>query len=128
MSFWGLAASLVSGCFGGLGLGGGWILYAYLLSADVEPPQARGLVLLLFLPCAAIAAAGHAKNGLLRPSKLWLPAAAGLVFSLGGMWLFGVIPQQAVRWIMTAASGALGISEIIGGIRDAAAAKKSAGL
>ena len=74
MSLWDVLISLVSGGFAGMGLGGGWLLMAYLLTTGhADRPQARAIVLLLFLPAAAVSLIGQAKSGTVTFKPLWLP-------------------------------------------------------
>ncbi len=110
--------SLVSGCFAGLGFGGGWILFAYLsVFGKATPSEARGMLLLLFLPCAAAALIGHAKNGLLQPRVLWLPALLALAGAAAGFALFPLLDAARVRLLMGLVTAVIGASQLAEGLR-----------
>lgn len=115
---WDLLISLLSGGFAGLGLGGGWLLIAYLIGfGRASQPQARAIVLLLFIPAAAISLIGQAKSGLVNFRELWFPALLGVGAVFLGLWVSGFLSEQLLRWIMVALLGAVGIGEVAGGLK-----------
>ena len=70
-----IAAGLVSGTLGALGLGGGSVLILWLtLGVGMEQIAAQGINLVFFLPCALVAILLHARKKRIR-WKLWLLAA-----------------------------------------------------
>lgn len=80
-----IAAGIVSGTLGALGLGGGSVLILWLtLFAGMEQLPAQGINLVFFIPCALIAIFLHSKKKLIR-WKLWLWAApAGVLGAIAG--------------------------------------------
>jgi len=118
MSVWDVLISLLSGGFAGMGLGGGWLLMAYLLASGyADRPQARAIVLLLFLPAAAVSLVGQVKSGLVDCKRLWLPMLLGMAAVFAGMWLSALLDELTVRRIMVVLLGAVGVSQIVGALK-----------
>lgn len=86
----GIVMGTALGFLSGLGIGGGSLLVMYLtLALGMDPQTARGINLLFYLPCAALAAWLRWKDGSVAFKPL-LPAiaagcGAGGIFSWVGM-------------------------------------------
>lgn len=91
-----LAAGIISGALGAMGLGGGGVLILYLtLIAGVPQIEAQGINLIFFIPAASVATVTYLLKKKINLKKL-LPvilfgipgAAAGTALSelIGGEW------------------------------------------
>lgn len=70
----------VLGFLSGLGIGGGSLLMLYLtLAVGMSQPEARGINLLFYLPCAGMAAAMRQKDGTVNRKRIRPAIAAGCV-------------------------------------------------
>ena len=76
-----MAAGVVSGMLGAMGMGGGGVLMIYLtLIASMEQPLAQGINLIFFLPCAVVAIVIYRKKKLIQfKALLW-----AVPFGIGG--------------------------------------------
>ncbi|HNX13543.1 MAG TPA: sulfite exporter TauE/SafE family protein [Oscillospiraceae bacterium] len=115
---WDTLAALVSGWFAGLGFGGGWILYAYVIGFGLASgSEARGLVLLLFIPSAVISLIGHTKNGLVDWKEIWPGIPLGIAMLFLGFWLYTKASESALRIVLIALLSVVGLVETVGGLR-----------
>lgn len=115
---WDTLAALVSGWFAGLGFGGGWILYAYVIGFGIAGgSEARGLVLLLFIPSAVISLIGHTKNGLVDWKEIWPGIPLGIATLFLGFWLYTKANEGVLRIVLIALLAAVGLAETVGGLR-----------
>lgn len=120
MNIFDIIISLLSGGLAGLGFGGGWILYAYLTGfGGATQSEARGLVLMLFIPCAVIALVGHIKNKLVEVKTIWPAAVAGAAAVAAGFWVFDMLNHDKLRWLMAIIVAIFGIYELAAGIKEA---------
>jgi len=91
-------AGFFSGIIGGMGFGGGMILIPVLtLLLGFEQKVAQGINLLYFIPTGAIALWVHIKNKSIDFKAAWIIAALGIIGSIGGALLAGVIPSALLR-------------------------------
>lgn len=97
MTLDGIAAALISGAAGALGLGGGTVFLMYLAMADVPQLRAQGINLLFFLPCALVSVIFNNKNKLILWSAALPMAAGGFAGALCGSWLANVIGGEWMR-------------------------------
>lgn len=115
---WDTLAALVSGWFAGLGFGGGWILYAYVIGFGLASgSEARGLVLLLFIPSAVISLIGHTKNGLVDWKEIWPGIPLGIATLFFGFWLYTKANEGVLRIVLIALLSVVGLAETVGGLR-----------
>lgn len=120
-------AAVVAGWFAGLGFGGGWILYAYVLGFGCATgSEARGLVLLLFIPSAVISLIGHTKNGLVDWKEIWLGIPLGIATLFLGFWLYTKANEGVLRVVLIALLSTVGLGETVGGVRMKSGGKKDA--
>lgn len=107
-----LIAGAVLGFLSGLGVGGGSLLILYLtLVIGMDPATARGINLLFFLPCAAIAAWLRWREGAVRPRWV-LPAA------IAGSLAAAVLTQLGRRMDTTLLQKLFGGLLLLTGIRE----------
>ncbi|HOP10805.1 MAG TPA: sulfite exporter TauE/SafE family protein [Oscillospiraceae bacterium] len=115
---WDTLAAVVAGWFAGLGFGGGWILYAYVIGFGIASgSEARGLVLLLFIPSAVISLVGHTKNGLVDWKEIWLGIPLGIAMLGLGFWLYTKADEAVLRIVLIALLSVVGLIETVGGFR-----------
>jgi len=115
---WDTLAAVVAGWFAGLGFGGGWILYAYVIGFEIASgSEARGLVLLLFIPSAVISLVGHTKNGLVDWKEIWLGIPLGIAMLGLGFWLYTKADEAVLRIVLIALLSVVGLIETVGGFR-----------
>ena len=95
-----LIFGLVSGIFGGLGMGGGTLLIPLLtIFLNTEQKLSQGINLLSFLVMSSFALILHYKNGYLKTEKLWIIILSGVVFSVIGAFCAKIIPSQILKII-----------------------------
>ena len=89
---------IISGFFGGLGMGGGTLLIP-LLTIFLSFPQklAQGINLLSFLVMALLSLLVHFKHGFVKIKGTWLLITFGLVFSALGALVANVISPDSLR-------------------------------
>lgn len=94
MDLWtGLLLGLGMGVLSGLGVGGGKLLIpALVFFFSIGQTQAQGIVLMAFIPIAAIAAYVHYKEGHVQVRPAILVAAGGVVGALIGSYLATSMP------------------------------------
>lgn len=98
--WWLILAGLISGVFGGMGMGGGTLLIP-ILTIFLSFPQkiAQALNLFVFIPMAIVSLIVHIKNKLVD-FKVGIPVImSGVVFSVGGSLLAGVVSNEILRKI-----------------------------
>ena len=89
---------VISGFFGGLGMGGGTLLIP-LLTIFLDYPQklAQGINLMAFLVMAVISLIIHFKNGYVCvKGTVWL-IVFGIMFAVLGSFLTGIVPAKQLR-------------------------------
>lgn len=95
-----ILAGLISGVFGGMGMGGGTLLIP-VLTIFLSFPQktAQALNLFVFIPMAIVSLVVHIKNKLVD-FKVGIPVIlSGTLFSVGGSLLAGVVSNEVLRKI-----------------------------
>lgn len=95
-----ILAGLISGVFGGMGMGGGTLLIP-VLTIFLSFPQktAQALNLFVFIPMAIVSLVVHIKNKLVD-FKVGIPVIlSGTFFSVGGSLLAGVVSNEVLRKI-----------------------------
>ncbi|MBQ5810601.1 MAG: sulfite exporter TauE/SafE family protein [Clostridia bacterium] len=118
MSFWSnTLAAAASAIAASMGLGGGGVLIVWLAIVGVESFKARGINLLFFIPCAAVALFIHRKNGLIDLKKIVLPALFGLIGTVAGVALAGALQQRWATKLFGLFLALVGAGELLGAIR-----------
>ena len=92
-----IAIGLAGGVIGGMGMGGGTALIPLLTLFGVHQAAAQGIILLSFLPMAALALSIHAKNGLVKRDGLLFFVLPALLFSVPGALLATCLPSAALE-------------------------------
>lgn len=98
--WWLILSGLISGVFGGMGMGGGTLLIP-ILTIFLSFPQktAQALNLFVFIPMAIVSLIVHIKNKLVD-FKVGVPVIiSGTVFSVGGSILAGSVSNEILRKI-----------------------------
>ena len=108
-----LAAGLLAGTLGALGLGGGSVLILFLtLFASVDQIHAQGINLVFFIPCALTAIFLHSKKKLIQ-WKLWFWAApAGMLGAWAGTALAAHIDSALLGKLFAGLLLAFGLWEL----------------
>lgn len=89
---------IISGIFGGLGMGGGTVLIHLLtIFFGVEQKMAQGINLLAFVVMAVVSLCIHARNGLVETKGLFFVVLGGVVFSCGGSLLALFLPSSLLK-------------------------------
>ncbi len=89
---------LISGVFGGLGMGGGTLLIPLLtIFLGLEQKLCQGINLVAFLVMALFSLVIHYKNGYLETRGIVFIILSGIVFSFLGAVVAGVIPSKYLR-------------------------------
>lgn len=84
----GLIIGTVLGFLSGLGIGGGSLLILYLtMAAGLDQTTARGVNLLFYLPCAALACGLRWKQGSVNAKKILPAILAGCAAAAAFSWL-----------------------------------------
>lgn len=97
---WLVLAGLVSGIFGGMGMGGGTLLIPILtILLGFAQRNAQAINLLVFIPMAIVSLIIHIKNKLVD-FKVGIPVMiSGTVFSVGGSIITNLIGNDITRKI-----------------------------
>lgn len=91
-------SGLISGIFGGMGMGGGTLLIPILtIFLDFKQKSAQGINLLVFIPMSIVALIIHMKNKLVD-FKVGIPImCSGVVFSFAGSLIANSISNNNLR-------------------------------
>lgn len=97
---WLVLAGLVSGIFGGMGMGGGTLLIPILtILLGFAQRNAQAINLLVFIPMAIVSLIIHIKNKLVD-FKVGIPVMiSGTIFSVGGSIITNLIGNDIMRKI-----------------------------
>ena len=93
-----ILSGLISGIFGGMGMGGGTLLIPILtIFLGFEQKNAQGINLLVFIPMSIVSLIIHIKNKLVD-FKVGIPIMIiGIIFSLGGSLLANSLSNNNLR-------------------------------
>ena len=101
---------LCGGVLGGMGMGGGTLTIPLLTAlAGMDQHAAQAVNLIAFLPMSAIALFIHAKNGLLKPKKVWLLMICAAVSGVLGALLAQRLDAGFLRRAFGAFLSVLGV-------------------
>lgn len=93
-----IAAGLLSGILGGMGMGGGTILIpALTIFLGVNQHLAQATNVIAFLPMAAIVLPQHKKRGLLRTDDVWEIIVPALISTVLGGLLMAALPTEVLK-------------------------------
>ena len=88
----------VSGIFGGLGMGGGTLLIPLLnITLGLDQKLCQGINLVSFLVMALFSLIIHYKNGYIQTKGISFIIISGILFSLVGALIAGIIPSEILR-------------------------------
>lgn len=105
---------VLSGVFGGMGMGGGTILIPLLtIFLGVTQKLAQGYNLLAFLLMAVVAIIIHSKNKLIDLKSIWIIVVFGIVFCVGGAFLTKLVDTHILKIIFAGFLILLSIWEFI---------------
>ena len=94
---------LVSGIFGGLGMGGGTILIPILtIFLGLDQKLAQGINLFAFLIMAIFSLLIHYKNGYIKSHGLVFIILFGVIFSIVGSILMSYVPSKILKIVFGA--------------------------
>ncbi len=98
--FWLGLAGIISGVFGGMGMGGGTLLIPILtIFLGFAQKNAQAINLLVFIPMAIVSLLIHIKNKLVD-FKVGVPVVlSGIIFSIGGSIIINFIENDIMRKI-----------------------------
>lgn len=92
--------ALITGVVSGLAIGGGSLLVPALVFIFAVPQhRAQGIVLLSFLPIAAVAAVTHYRQGFVALPAVWRLAVFAAAGALVGANFAAMIPAESLRRI-----------------------------
>lgn len=102
MNFWGIFLyflfGLISGIFGGLGMGGGTLLIPLLtIFLSLDQKLSQGINLVSFLVMAIFSLLIHYKNGFIETKGIIYIILSGVIFSVLGALLAGFLPSKILR-------------------------------
>lgn len=102
MNFWGIFLyflfGLMSGIFGGLGMGGGTLLIPLLtIFLSLDQKLSQGINLVSFLVMAIFSLLIHYKNGFIETKGIIYIILSGVVFSILGALIAGFLPSKILR-------------------------------
>lgn len=102
MNFWDIFLyflfGLMSGIFGGLGMGGGTLLIPLLtIFLSLDQKLSQGINLVSFLVMAIFSLLIHYKNGFIETKGIIYIILSGVIFSVLGALLAGFLPSKILR-------------------------------
>ena len=111
---WLILAGVVSGVIGGMGMGGGTLLIPILtIFLSFEQKNAQAINLLVFIPMAIVALIIHIKNKLVD-LKVGVPIiCSGVIFSIAGSMLAGLLGNEILQKIFGVFLLGIGINQSI---------------
>lgn len=90
--------SFLSGVFGGLGMGGGTLLIPLLtIFLGLDQKLCQGINLVSFLVMALFSLVIHYKNGFLNLNGTKYIIISGIIFSICGALLAGILPSKILK-------------------------------
>ncbi|MDE6075260.1 MAG: sulfite exporter TauE/SafE family protein [Clostridia bacterium] len=93
-----LAAGLLAGILGGMGMGGGTILIPVLtIFLGVNQHVAQATNVIAFLPMAAIVLPAHKKSGLLRTDDVWEIVIPALITTVLAGFVMAALPTEVLK-------------------------------
>ena len=88
----------VAGIFGGLGMGGGTLLIPLLtIFLNLDQKLSQGINLVSFLVMALFSLIIHYKNGYVRTKGIFIIILSGVIFSVTGALIAGILSSKILR-------------------------------
>ncbi len=109
-----IVCGLLAGIFGGLGMGGGTVLIPLLtIFLGFDQKLSQGINLVSFLVMSLFALIIHYKNGYINTRGIIYIILSGVVFSVFGSFLAGILQAGVLRTIYGVFLSLLSIIELI---------------
>ena len=100
MIFLQVVAGFLGGILGGMGMGGGTLLIPILaIFLQMEQRLCQGINLLTFLVMALVSLVIHFRHNLVEISIVFPLVLGGLIFSVFGAMVAGVVPNEKLKVI-----------------------------
>ena len=107
-------AGIISGVFGGLGMGGGTLLIPILtIFLNFDQKLSQGINLLSFLVMALFSMFIHYKNGFIVTKHIAYIIISGMIFSVVGAFCMTILPSKVLKIIFGVFLCVLAIIEIV---------------
>ena len=107
-------AGIISGVFGGLGMGGGTLLIPILtIFLNFDQKLSQGINLLSFLVIALFSMFIHYKNGFIVTKYIGYIIISGIIFSVVGAFCMTILPSKVLKVIFGVFLCVLAIIEIV---------------
>lgn len=107
-------AGVISGVFGGLGMGGGTLLIPILtIFLNFDQKLSQGINLLSFLVMALFSMFIHYRNGFIVTKHIGYIIISGMVFSIIGALCMTILPSKVLKVIFGVFLCVLAIIEIV---------------
>lgn len=112
--FWYILAGIVSGIFGGLGMGGGTLLIPILtIFLNFDQKLSQGINLLSFLVMALFSIYIHYRNGYIVTKNIFWIIFSGVIFAIIGAFTMSYLPSKVLKIAFGAFLCVLSIVEFI---------------
>ena len=107
-------AGIISGVFGGLGMGGGTLLIPILtIFLNLDQKLSQGINLISFLVMALFSMFIHYRNGFIVTKHIGYIIISGLIFSVVGAFCMTILPSRVLKIVFGVFLCVLAIIEII---------------
>lgn len=107
-------AGIISGVFGGLGMGGGTLLIPILtIFLNFDQKLSQGINLLSFLVMALFSMFIHYKNGFIVTKHIAYIIISGMIFSVVGAFCMTILPSKVLKIVFGVFLCVLAIIEIV---------------
>ncbi len=107
-------AGIISGVFGGLGMGGGTLLIPILtIFLNFDQKLSQGINLLSFLVMALFSMFIHYKNGFIVTKYIGYIIISGIIFSVVGAFCMTILPSKVLKIVFGVFLCVLAIIEIV---------------
>ena len=107
-------AGIISGVFGGLGMGGGTLLIPILtIFLNFDQKLSQGINLLSFLVMALFSMFIHYRNGCIVTKHFGYIIISGMIFSIIGALCMTILPSKVLKVIFGVFLCVLAIIEIV---------------
>ena len=109
-----MLAGIISGVFGGLGMGGGTLLIPILtIFLNFDQKLSQGINLLSFLVMALFSMFIHYKNGFIVTKHIAYIIISGMIFSVVGAFCMTILPSKVLKIVFGVFLCVLAIIEIV---------------
>ena len=107
-------AGIISGVFGGLGMGGGTLLIPILtIFLNLDQKLSQGINLISFLVMALFSMFIHYRNGFIVTKHIGYIIISGMIFSVVGAFCITILPSKVIKIVFGVFLCVLAIIEII---------------